>query len=279
VRTLTPQLAAFVSILWLPVAYLTAWAITRKLRLYRKNFLGLEVETAAGLFIVLWAPLSILLFASAGYLELRQSTAFLAAIVGFGAFGFLDDLLGDRSVGGLRGHFRKLFVESKITTGLIKAVGGSAVGVAIARFVFGSSWPESTLNGAIIALSANALNLFDLRPGRACAVFFAVSAGLLGISLITSETLSPLWFVVIPTLIVWRRDCRGQAMMGDTGSNLLGASIGLAAVFAAKPLFARLAILGTLTALHIVAERISITDVIERNVLLKRIDSWTGRRT
>ena len=152
------------------------------------------------------------------------------------------------------------------------------VGVLTAHEVFNSKWPDAFLNGTIIALSANAINLLDLRPGRACAAFFVGAAVIIAIHLATHETLSPLWFVVIPAAAVYERDRRGLAMMGDTGSNLLGASLGVGILTIAGPISVRLAILGVLAALHILAERASITNIIEGNRFLKRIDSWTGRR-
>ncbi|MFO1534026.1 MAG: PLP-dependent transferase, partial [Thermoplasmatota archaeon] len=46
---------------------------------------------------------------------------------------------GDRSVGGLRGHFRAL-ARGQLTTGAVKALGGGAAAVAIAAALEGGAW-------------------------------------------------------------------------------------------------------------------------------------------
>ena len=45
--------------------------------------------------------------------------------------GYLDDVRGDRRAGGFAGHVREL-VHGRITTGLVKAVGGGVVGLLAA---------------------------------------------------------------------------------------------------------------------------------------------------
>jgi UDP-N-acetylmuramyl pentapeptide phosphotransferase/UDP-N-acetylglucosamine-1-phosphate transferase len=278
VTTRDVVIPAAISTVWLALAPCTALYLIHKRNLLRSNFQGNQIPTAYGILILLWTPMALMLFRNTGLFAARELTAYLIVTVCFGGLGLIDDLYGNRSAGGLMGHFRRLVIHRQITTGLLKAAGGIAVGILTAHEVLQSLWPEAFLSGMIIALSANAINLLDLRPGRACAAFFVVAAFVLGLHLATHETLSPLWLVVIPALAVYERDARGMTMMGDTGSNLLGAAMGVGILLAAESATARLAILGALIALHILAERASITNIIESNVLLKRIDSWTGRR-
>ena len=108
----------------------------------------------------------------------------LTGIAGFGLLGLLDDTLGNRQIKGLRGHFQAAFRERKITTGFIKAVGGGLLALLLAYRFTPSSPLLMLLDAALIALCANAINLFDLRPGRACGVFLITGFGLLVASIV-----------------------------------------------------------------------------------------------
>jgi UDP-GlcNAc:undecaprenyl-phosphate GlcNAc-1-phosphate transferase len=278
VKHFSLPMAVLFAAVWFAGAFSIMQFAIARFKLFRTNFLGRRVPTGYGLFALLWSPFAFLPFVNCNILKWSEAGPLLVTVVCFGGLGFIDDLFGDRSVGGLKGHFQALLAEHRVTTGLIKAVGGAVCALIAARVFLQSTWPETVLNGAIIALSANTINLLDLRPGRACAFFFVVSAVLIGIRFASSETPAPLWLVVIPALFIYAYDARGLAMMGDTGSNLLGAALGVSFVQPATPLYSRLSVLAVLAALHFLAERISISSVIETNPLLRRIDSWTGKR-
>ena len=79
--------------------------------------------------------------------------------------GALDDLIGNRNVSGLKGHFKSLF-KGELTTGGFKALFGGFVGLVVSVCI-SSSIVDIIVNTLIIALSTNLMNLFDLRPGRA----------------------------------------------------------------------------------------------------------------
>ena len=66
-------------------------------------------------------------------------------------------------------------------------------------------------------------------------------------------------------------DLRRAVMMGDAGSNPLGAVLGLACVLA-LPLTARILLVLVLLALNILSERISFSKVIESNPVLSYLD-------
>ena len=65
-------------------------------------------------------------------------------------------------------------------------------------------------------------------------------------------------------------------MMGDVVSDALGALKGLASCYALA-LPARLKLLVFLILIHLLAERISFSQVIENHMILHRLDLW-GRR-
>lgn len=263
---------------WLfSVLRLTPWLLQR-LNLRRENFRGDTIPTAYGLAILLWsAPVLIgLRFARPG--QAQEALAFLCLVCGMGTLGFLDDYRGDRSIKGLRGHIRALF-RGRITTGLLKAVGGLMLSLLVCRLILGLSPGPTLVGGLLIALCANALNLFDLRPGRACAVFFAGAAMVILLRSGTLIAAPPLLLVIVlPALFVYAKDRRGAAMLGDTGSNLLGGALGLGLVLASPPMLVQGCLLIGLVLLHLLAERRSLTQIIERTPLLRRLDSWTGVR-
>jgi UDP-N-acetylmuramyl pentapeptide phosphotransferase/UDP-N-acetylglucosamine-1-phosphate transferase len=250
------------------------------LKLRRPNFEGRWIPTGYGLLILLWSSP---LLAAKCYLQPdsgRLLAAYLVVIVGMGAFGLIDDLWGDRSVSGLRGHLRKFLLDGEITTGFLKAIGGCLLALLVPRVILTKPWPDTLLDGATIALCANAVNLLDVRPGRACAFFFLGALALLLAhgSRWNEPPFLPLLYVIIPALLVYERDARGQAMLGDVGSNLLGGVLGLAIALAQPPRFIQYGLLLALILLHVLAERYSLSTLIERNALLRWLDRRTGKR-
>lgn len=213
----------------------------------------------------------------------RAGAAGALAALGAGAFGLVDDLAErpERARKGLRGHLGALR-EGEVTTGALKVVGIAATGVAASTVLGGG--PGSTRrgvvgrgvdvvgSGALIAATANLVNLLDLRPGRALkagAVLVAPvlatrrGGGLAAAVLGASAALAP-------------PDLSERDMLGDAGANALGAVLGTAVV-AAAPRPVRLAWLAGVVGLTVASERVSFSAVIERNASLRRIDDW-GRR-
>lgn len=201
-------------------------------------------------------------------------------VIGFGILGFIDDKWGDKKVKGLRGHLRAALLEHRVTTGLLKAIGGLGIGLFLALWLFQTNYVRVTLAGAIIALSANCMNLLDLRPGRAGAVFIAGSSAILAGELCLHEPhiqVLLLGCIAIPALPAWLLDSRGRVMLGDTGSNVLGAALGFATV-ETNNLYLQTVVIALLIVMHITAERRSITEIISRNPMLNALDRMTGVR-
>ena len=76
-------------------------------------------------------------------------------------------------------------------------------------------------------LATNLFNLLDLRPGRVEKVFVALLAGLC-LGAWTAHPLELLGIFIGPVLVVGVFTLRERAMLGDTGSNLVGALAGVA---------------------------------------------------
>lgn len=246
--------------------------------LTRPNFRGDNIPIAAGVIILVvpffWLAAGVLLRLYFPW----QALSLLMLMMAFGFAGMIDDFLGNRAQSGLRGHWRALR-SGELTTGAFKAIfgGGAALAFAIfvSRFTDNGNLAVLVMNALIVALSANAVNLFDLRPGRAGKAF------IFGMTALFLVAFSPeritLMFPILAALLGYLPfDLSSKAMMGDTGSNALGAALGAFAVFTLSPL-AGLIFLLLLIGLHVVAEFASLSKIIENSVVLKAIDRW-GRK-
>ncbi|MFD6175845.1 MULTISPECIES: hypothetical protein [unclassified Isoptericola] len=207
----------------------------------------------------------------------RARAGTVVATAGAAAFGLVDDLAEDTStrVKGLRGHLGAL-AEGKLTTGGLKVLGigatalvGAAVGTrrrggAVGHLV------DVAVNGALIAGTANLLNLLDLRPGRALKASAALSLPVAGGAGATTGVVLGAAAVAAPG------DLAERDMLGDGGANALGALVGAQWAFGA-PRAVRLAALTSVVGLTLASERVSFSAVIERTPWLRAADQL-GRR-
>jgi hypothetical protein len=204
------------------------------------------------------------------------ATAFATAAAG--GFGLYDDLAEDTATRtrGLRGHLGAL-KEGRLTTGGLKVLGisgsallASAVGTPrTARSAFGHV-VDIGLNGALIGGTANLINLFDLRPGRALKAGVAASlpfalagTGAAGAVLGAAAAAAP-------------GDLGEKDMLGDGGANALGALVGSQVAFNA-PRSVRWAALAGVVGLMLASEKVSFSKVIADNEWLNKAD-MLGRR-
>ncbi|WP_243715934.1 hypothetical protein [Actinomadura darangshiensis] len=206
----------------------------------------------------------------------RMRAAALLAGAGSGVLGGYDDLAGSGASRGFKGHLTAL-ARGEVTSGAVKILGIGATGLAAAA-VAGSPAPsrpgrafDTLVNGAIIAGSANLMNLFDLRPGRAVKVGLLAGAPLALTRSGSAVVAAPLGAAAA----LLPEDLGERAMLGDTGANALGALLGLAATRLGRG--PRLAVLAGLTGLNAASEVVSFTKVIAGNPVLNRID-MLGRR-
>lgn len=240
----------------------------------RVNYLGVEIPTAAGISVV-FAAVPGYILAAWFYLPMRFSlTIFAAGILGMSFLGLLDDLIGTREITGLRGHLKAL-LRGRLTTGGLKAVGGIVIAAGFSVF-FSEDWLGLLGNSLLVALFTNALNLYDLRPGRAVKVFL-MGGTLFFIYGFSRQYVPNEVLVILPALgaalAFLRFDLGGKMMLGDTGSNALGISLGMAAVLL-LPGVVKWALVVLLVLLHIYTEKYSLTDTIERIKILRYLDEW-----
>lgn len=181
--------------------------------------------------------------------------------------GIIDDTIGNRDVSGLKGHFKSLF-KGKLTTGGFKALFGGFVGLIISVSI-SKDLVDIIVNTLIIALSTNLMNLFDLRPGRAIKVYLVI---MITIFCTLTGYIKILPLLILPNVLAYFNfDLKAKAMMGDTGSNVLGISIGILMAFG-YTFYVRIGWLVFLVLIHLLTEKFSLTKIIEKNKVLNFID-------
>jgi hypothetical protein len=165
------------------------------------------------------------------------------AVVAVAALGLADDLWSGPERG-FRAH-----VRAGRSTGVLKLVGIPLVGLLATR----------RLSGALlVGLAANFVNQLDTRPGRALKAYLAAAA--------VMRAPAGLAVLLLPY------DLRERTMLGDAGSNALGAMLGLRSVSRLTDRGRWLAI-GTLAGLTLLGERRSLGELIERTPGLSQIDA------
>jgi hypothetical protein len=165
-----------------------------------------------------------------------------AAVAVIAAIGLADDLWSGPERG-FRRHLR-----AGRTTGVVKLVGIPLVGLLATRKVSGA---------LLVGLGANFLNQLDTRPGR------ALKAYLIGALAVGAPVRSAVFLLPY--------DLREKAMLGDAGSNALGAMLGLSSVSRLTGRSRWLAI-GALAGLTLLGERRSLGELIERAPGLRMLD-------
>jgi UDP-GlcNAc:undecaprenyl-phosphate GlcNAc-1-phosphate transferase len=243
----------------------------------RQNYRGVDVAFPAGIGMIAASLIALIPLALID--ELGDSNVFrpdsgvvLAYVTAVALLGLLDDLVGsarDDLPRGWRGHARAT-MRGGFSTGALKAAG--SLGVAL--FVLsgrGASAGEYLLSVALLVLTTNFFNLLDLRPGRSIKVLILLGVGLT----IGSTDVHPLWTVGLfagPALVLLPLDLGERAMLGDTGSNMIGAIAGLWLVFTLSTLGQAIA-LGLIAVATVYGEFRSLSELIERAPILRQLDS------
>lgn len=181
-----------------------------------------------------------------------------AAVAGLGAalVGAYDDAAPGGPEKGLRGHASALR-RGRLTSGGVKVLGIGAAGI-LSCALLGQRGRDVLVGGAVVAASANLLNLLDLRPGR------ALKAGLLAGLALRQPGPAGAAAALLPA------DLGERTMLGDAGANGLGAVLGLALV--RRHPDRRLGTLAVLAAATALSEVVSYTAVINAVPPLRWVD-------
>jgi Glycosyl transferase family 2 len=165
--------------------------------------------------------------------------------------GLVDDLWSGEERG-FRAHLRR-----GRTTGVLKLVGIPAYALLRTR---------SLSEALLVGLAASALNQLDTRPGRALKAF---GLGALALSGAPAGAAAG-------AILLAPYDLREMAMLGDSGSNALGAVLGFRSVERLTRR-QRWSAIAALVGLTLLGDRRSLGSLIERTPLLRELDAW-GRQ-
>ena len=163
------------------------------------------------------------------------------------ALGLVDDLWSGEARG-FRGH-----LAARRSTGVLKLVGIPVIALAATRSLRGA---------ALVSLSANFLNQLDTRPGRALTAFLAGA--------LLTRRVPPRYAAIAVLLAPY--DLREMTMLGDAGSNALGAVLGFGSVSNSRGRSQWIAI-GALATATALGEVRSLGELIERMPVLRGLDA------
>ena len=256
----------------------------------RENYRGVALPFPIGVLIPVAALVALIPLALVQ--ELANADVFKPAaypavtyVIGVSLLGLLDDFVGSGVFGsrvagrsshgaeapprGWRGHFGALF-GGGFSTGVVKAIG--SLGLALfALSGQGRSASEYLVGAGVLVLATNLFNLLDLRPGRSAKALVLLGAALT----LGSLDVEGLWTVGLflgPILVLLPLDLRERAMLGDTGSNAIGAVAGLWLVVTLDTTGQAIA-LGVMALLTAYGEFRSISAFVERTPGLRQLDS------
>ncbi|WP_018249983.1 hypothetical protein [Orenia marismortui] len=232
-----------------------------------KNYRGEVIPLGYGLVFSLNLVIIMIVGTIFGYYEVYQIYNFIILILAMSFIGLLDDTIGNKDKQGFSGHFKALLFQKKLTTGTIKALFAFIV-VFFINFYINQDLSNLIINGVLILLMTNFINLLDLRPGRALKVtlFF-----LLLILILSSKNHLLIIPIIITVLFALSFDLQAKGMMGDIGSNVLGVILGLLIV-GSFSFILRLMIISALVFIHLYSEFYSISELIKQNKILSYFD-------
>lgn len=257
------------------------------------NYRGVSVYNGLGIVWFIWLVLFWIgahLLVALGFAQptwMSYLVPLFPLIAGSCIFGLFDDWVGDHNAKGFRGHLGSL-ARGILTTGGIKmiTIGLLSLFTMISLYWDGGSAENITriiAGTCVIALSANFINLFDLRPGRAGKVYalglvvclcFVAFGGVIVLDWPDVVALACAAFG--PLVAVWRYDVGEKGMLGDAGANSMGAFLGYI-LATSMPLWALIVCAALLMALNLAGEHVSFSKIIENNRFLHKLDAL-GRK-
>ncbi|MGI8427514.1 MAG: hypothetical protein ACR2FO_09110 [Actinomycetota bacterium] len=259
------------------------------------NYRGRSVPAIGGIVLIAALGIAFACMVLAGPLppkafspDLRRSLSawpevtlvvFLTA-AGFFALGLIDDLSGGGGAKGLRGHLKAL-ARRQVTGGIVKLAGGLALAFAASAGLESDLLP-AIVDAVVVAGTANLFNLLDVRPGRACKFFLlgwtplavvsimatgaSAGAGRAGSGYLVSSS------AIVGAVMAWLPGDLGEsAILGDSGSNTIGAILGMGLVLLLS-LPARLGAVAVILTLSLFSEVYSFSAGIQRIGPLRWLD-------
>jgi UDP-N-acetylmuramyl pentapeptide phosphotransferase/UDP-N-acetylglucosamine-1-phosphate transferase len=240
----------------------------------RENYRGVRLPLPIGVAIVPAAlvaliPVALLARLTSADVFPVDLALVIAFVPGVALLGLVDDVLSGSSRGWRRHAATAL--KGGFSSGMLKAAGTLGLALLVASSLPGSD-AEFLLAAAVLVLATNAFNLLDLRPGRSIKAFLVLGFALTVLTQIT-EPLAALGIFLGPVLVAGWLDLREKAMLGDTGSNVVGALAGVWIVLTLDSGEQVVALL-LLVLINLYGEFRSISTVIEKVPGLRHLDSF-----
>jgi UDP-GlcNAc:undecaprenyl-phosphate/decaprenyl-phosphate GlcNAc-1-phosphate transferase len=247
-------------------------------RLLRRNYRGRSLPYPLGAAVVVSAVVSLAVLAPLDGLAdqgllVPELGRWMPYILGVAFLGLFDDILGrgseTDSARGWRGHARAI-AQGRLSTGAVKAIGSLGLAAFVLQDRGVDGW-QYVADIALLLLATNLMNLFDTAPGRTEKVFALLATGL-SLGAWTLEPLKMLGPFVAPVAVASLYTVRERAMLGDTGSNVVGALAGIWLILTLGDT-GRLIALAVILAITIYGEFRSLGKFVERVPLLRALDS------
>jgi UDP-N-acetylmuramyl pentapeptide phosphotransferase/UDP-N-acetylglucosamine-1-phosphate transferase len=241
--------------------------------LQRANYRGVSLPVPIGAAIVpaaLIALIPVTLLARLTDLDVFPTDLplVLTFVPGVALLGLIDDVMSGESRG-WRGH-ASTALSGGFSTGLLKAAGTLGLALLVASSLPGSD-SDFFMATAVLVLATNAFNLLDLRPGRSLKAFLLLGLGLT-IATGIDEPAAALGIFIGPVLVAGFIELREKAMLGDCGSNAIGAMAGIWIVISLDSTELLIALV-ILVLINLYGEFRSLSAVIEKVPGIRHLDS------
>ena len=208
-----------------------------------KHFLKMGTPTMGGLMIILPVALITVLLNAASLIGMKvlgkSVLVPLAAILGFGFLGALDDwqgIHGKRKGSGMRIRTKLLaqVVLALLLAGVLRYIlGVPDLYIPGIRFEIELGWTYIPIAGFVIVAMSNAVNFTDGLDGLAGLISATIFAAYGGIALMQGQVfIARFCFTMVGALFgfLWFNVHPAQLFMGDTGALSLGATIAVIAL-------------------------------------------------
>jgi UDP-GlcNAc:undecaprenyl-phosphate/decaprenyl-phosphate GlcNAc-1-phosphate transferase len=232
------------------------------------NYRGVRLSVWLGVVV---AAAAVVLTAVAAIAHPRLGWIIVGIVAVF-LSGLYDDSRPHRTRG-IRAQLAALR-RGEVTPGVVKLV---VIGAASAftAWMLGARGGRFVLGAAVIAGSANLWNLLDVRPGRSLKAFLPPA-----VALAATAGSSSAWLfggLAAIAAIAMPFDLRERAMLGDCGANVLGFVIGVGMLLVLPTVWLGI-VLAALVVLHVLADTVTLSRLIERAPPLRWLDGLARKK-
>ncbi|MCD8501275.1 MAG: hypothetical protein LRY71_05835 [Bacillaceae bacterium] len=184
--------------------------------------------------------------------------------------GFIDDTKGTKYPKGLKGHIKYLIVEKKVSTGIIKIIGTVSVSAVTTYLLNPTTVIVACRYFLLLTFTPHVMNLLDTKPLRVWKLAGVQALLFLPLYYNLKAEIASLGVLIVPIIYL---ESKRKAMLGDNGATLVGGAIALVVLYQLSP-FVQTMLLLFYFFVILLAEKISISKLIENNFILRVFDRW-----